>query len=136
MWSAKGERIGTAAYHLDLGVGYHFSEQVGLYLLGGGMLGGRVDGVHTTLGRIAIAPGLRKKHFALMPGVGVAFSRLRSGDAAYNDLGLAIPVRAMGMIPLRSKLYLGLGVVYDFALLKGSDIFVNVIGGEVTLGRW
>lgn len=136
-WSADGVHAKTLAYHLELGVGYNFTKHIGLYALGGGLLGGRVDDdVQATLGRLAIAPAIRAKYFGFIPGIGVAFSSLRSGGAKYQDLGLAIPIHVMGMIPLPQKLYLGVGLAYDFAVLKGFDIFVNVIGVEVTLGRW
>jgi hypothetical protein len=41
-----------------------------------------------------------------------------------------------GKLPLPHHLYLGIGISYELALVRDWKRFVNVIGGQIILGRW
>ena len=42
----------------------------------------------------------------------------------------------MGKIPLPKKLYIGIGIAYEFGAMHGFSRFVNGIGGQIVFGRW
>lgn len=82
----------TLRYRLDIGVGYNFSERLGLYALGGGLFGGRLDeSIKATYGRLALGVRVKGKRLAFLPGLGLAFSRLVAGAGErFEDHQLAL----------------------------------------------
>ena len=77
------------------------------------------------------------KYYFSTVGAGVAFSRLRFADDRLDkDVGLALPFKLVGKIPLPKKLYIGLGLTYELGMVQGFSRFVNGIGGQIVFGRW
>lgn len=139
-WSAKGLTGKTVAYRLDAAVGIDVADRVTFAVLGGGLLGGRIDDdVRATYGRIGLAVTPHGRYFAGQFGLGVGFSRLVSTHDRrdkFEDLGLAVPSRLMGLVPLPKQIFLGIGISYEFAALAKFRIFYNMIAFELTVGRW
>lgn len=137
-WRGSEYRSGGASYMLDVGVGYNFTERFGVYALIGGSVGARlVDRtIKGNFGHFALSFQIRRKYFAIIPGIGLAMSSRRGpGDQVLKETGVAIPVKVMGMIPLPKDLFLGLGIGYDLAIMADARLF-NSIGFQVTVGRW
>ena len=133
-----GFRDGGAAYALDVAVGYNITERFGIYGLIGGHVGARINDNEARghFGHFAVAFVRKWKYFAFIPGVGVGVSGIRGPDDARDRrVGFALPIKAMGLIPLPKELFLGIGLGYDLGLLPGGHV-VNAIAFQVTVGRW
>ena len=138
-WRGDGVNAGHASYAMDFGVGGNFSPKFGMYAMAGGLLGAKIDNktIKANYGHVAALFVFGGKHYYSTVGAGVAFSRLRFGDdTLQKDRGLAMPFKLIGKIPLPKKLYIGLGLTYEFAALRGFSRFVNAIGGQLVIGRW
>lgn len=138
-WRGDGVNAGHASYAMDFGVGGNFSPKFGMYAMAGGLLGARIDDKSTkaNYGHIAALFVFGGKYYYSTVGAGVAFSRLRFEDnRLQKDRGLAMPFKLVGKIPLPKKLYIGLGLTYEFAAVRGFSRFVNAIGGQIVFGRW
>lgn len=139
-WSAKGLTGKTVAYRLDAAVGIDAGDRVMFAVQAGGLLGGRIDDdVRATFGRIGLSVTPHGRYFAGQFGLGAGFSRLVSTHDRthkFEDLGLAVPSRLMGIVPLPKQIFLGIGISYEFAALAKFRIFYNMIAFELTVGRW
>lgn len=138
-WRGDGVNGGYASYAMDFGVGANLSRGFGMYAVGGGLFGAKIDDKQTNAnyGHIAALFAFGGKHYYSTVGAGVAFSRLRYPDDRLDkDVGLAIPFKLVGKIPLPKKLYIGLGLTYEFSAVRGFSLFVNGIGGQIVFGRW
>ncbi|MEM6989516.1 MAG: hypothetical protein AAF721_03435 [Myxococcota bacterium] len=138
-WRGDGINAGHASYAMDFGVGGNFSPRFGLYAMAGGLLGARIDDKSTkaNYGHVAALFVFGGKYYYSTVGAGVAFSRLRfEDDRLQKDRGLALPFKLMAKIPLPKKLYIGLGLTYELAMVRGFSRFVNAIGGQIVFGRW
>lgn len=138
-WRGDGVNSGFASYAMDFGVGANLSPGFGMYAVGGGLFGAKIDDKQTNAnyGHIAALFAFGGKHYYSTVGAGVAFNRLRYADDRLDkDVGLAIPFKLVGKIPLPKKLYIGLGLTYEFAAVRGFSLFVNGIGGQIVFGRW
>jgi hypothetical protein len=138
-WRGDGINSGYASYAMDFGVGANLSPGFGMYAVGGGLFGAKIDDKQTNAnyGHIAALFAFGGKHYFSTVGAGVAFNRLRYPDDRLDkDVGLAIPFKLVGKIPLPKKLYIGLGLTYEFAAVRGFSLFVNGIGGQIVFGRW
>jgi len=137
-WRSSDYRDGGAAYLLDIGVGFNFTERFGVYGLIGGAVGARLQdksvvGHH---GHFALSFLARGKYIAFIPGIGLAMNtRKGPGDGRIREMGVAIPVKLMGVIPLPKDLFLGIGLAYELAIMGDTKPF-QTIGGQVTVGRW
>jgi hypothetical protein len=117
-----------------------------MYLVGGGLFATKIrsdpgDGMRERLkhnyGHLAFLFAFGGKYYFSTLGAGVAFNRLRfPDDSLQKDVGLAIPFKLVGKIPLPKKLYIGIGLTYEFAAVRGFDRFINAIGGQIVFGRW
>jgi hypothetical protein len=142
----SGVKGGHASYAMDWGVGANLAPSFGMYLVGGGLFAAKIrsdpgDGMRERLkhnyGHLAFLFAFGGKYYFSTLGAGVAFNRLRfPDDSLQKDVGLAIPFKLMGKIPLPKKLYIGLGLSYEFAAVRGFDRFINAIGGQIVFGRW
>jgi hypothetical protein len=144
-WRGEGIKAGHASYAMDFGVGANLTQGFGMYVVGGGLLGTRLktdDGrVNANYGRVAFLFLLGGKYYFSTLGAGVAFSRLKwkepvPWDSLQKDVGLAIPFKIMGKIPLPENLYIGIGLTYEFATVRKFNRFINGIGGQIVFGRW
>lgn len=138
-WRGEGINAGHASYAMDWGVGANFSPRFGMYAMAGGLLGAKIDDRRTkaNYGHIAALFVFGGKYYYSTVGAGVAFSRLRyESGRLEKDRGLAIPFKLVGKIPLPKKLYIGLGLTYEFAAVRGFGRYVNAIGGQIVFGRW
>lgn len=138
-WRGDGVNGGQASYAMDFGVGANLSPGFGMYAVGGGLFGAKIDDKQTNAnyGHIAALFAFGGKHYYSTVGAGVAFNRLRyASDRLEKDVGLAVPFKLVGKIPLPKKLYIGLGLTYEFAAVRGFSLFVNGIGGQIVFGRW
>jgi hypothetical protein len=134
-----GVNSGHASYAMDFGVGANLSPGFGMYAVAGGLLGAKIDDKQTNAnyGHVAALFAFGGKHYFSTVGAGVAFSRLRFNDDRLDkDIGLAIPFKLVGKIPLPKKLYIGLGLTYELGMVSGFTRFVNGIGGQIVFGRW
>jgi len=139
-WRGDGVNGGGASYAMDFGVGGNFSPKFGMYAMAGGLLGAKIedDNRNANYGHVAGLFVFGGKWYYSTVGAGAAFSRLRdrTTDDLQKDTGLAMPFKLMGKIPLPKKLYIGLGLSYEFAAFRGFSRFVNAIGGQIVFGRW
>ncbi len=138
-WRGDGINAGHASYAMDWGVGANLSPRFGMYAMAGGLLGAKIEGGETkaNYGHIAALFTFGGEHYFTTAGAGVAFSRLRYRDTTLDrDRGLALPAKIVGKIKLPHKLYLGIGLTYEFAAVRGFSRFVNAIGGQIVIGRW
>ncbi|MEM6289842.1 MAG: hypothetical protein AAGA54_01210 [Myxococcota bacterium] len=146
-WRGEGVRAGGASYAMDWGVGFNFSKTFGVYAIAGGLFGARIDGPEDEEGAITETKAnyghvggifaFGGKWYYSTVGAGAAFSRLRFADGTLQkDSGLAIPTRFVARVPLPKKLYLGVGLTYEFAAVRNFGRFVNAIGGQIVFGRW
>jgi hypothetical protein len=125
-WRTPEYRTGAATYNLDAGVGFNFSERFGLYALVGGAVGGRIlhKDARGHFGHFALSFLARRKHIAFLPGIGLAVSSRRGpGDAFIRETGVAIPLKAFGIIPLPKDLSLLIGLGYDLAIMARTRPF-------------
>jgi hypothetical protein len=113
-----------------------------MYALAGGLLGARIkdlDGnrdVKANYGHVALTFAFGGKYYYTLFGAGGGFSRLDFGDDLQKDAGLAVPFKLYGKIPLPKKLYIGIGISYEFAAVRNFDRYINGIGGQIVFGRW
>ena len=124
---------------MDWGVGLNLSPTFGMYAIAGGLLGAKIDNdrIKANYGHVAALFAFGGKYYFSTVGAGVAFSRLRfEDDTLHKDTGLALPFKLVGRIPLPKKLYIGLGLTYELAMVRGFSRFINGIGGQITVGRW
>jgi hypothetical protein len=137
-WRTKDYRDGGAAYLLDLGVGYNFSERFGIYALIGGAVGARMrdKSVVGHQGHFALSFLARRKYIAFLPGIGLAMGNRRGpGDLRIREMGVTFPIKLMGVIPLPKDLFLGIGISYELAIMGATRPW-QAIGGQFTVGRW
>jgi|GEM_PF-1418969 len=146
-WRGDGVNSGHASYAMDWGVGFNFSKNFGLYAIAGGLFGAKIDGPadedgnDTTLkanyGHVGGIFAFGGKWYYSTVGAGAAFSRLRFEDGTLQkDKGLAIPTKLMARIPLPKKLYIGIGLTYELAMVRNFNRYINAIGGQIVFGRW
>jgi hypothetical protein len=137
-WRGSQYRSGGASYVLDAAVGYNFSHKFGVYGLIGGAVGARIADktVWGHYGHFAVSFLVRRKHFAFLPGIGLALSsRKGPGDNVIKEAGVAIPIKMMGLIKLPKDLFLGIGIGYDLAIMADARL-AQTISGQITVGRW
>jgi hypothetical protein len=137
-WRTPGYRDGHAAYLLDIGVGYNFSERFGVYGLIGGAVGARLQDktVVGHQGHFALSFLARRKYIAFLPGIGLAMGNRRGpGDLRTREMGVTFPIKLMGVIPLPKDLFLGIGLSYEIAIMGATRPW-QAIGGQFTVGRW
>ena len=137
-WRTPGYRDGGAAYLLDVGVGFNFSERFGIYGLIGGAVGARLQdkSVVGHQGHFALSFLARRKYIAFLPGIGLAMGNRRGpGDLRVREMGVAFPIKLMGVIPLPKDLFLGIGLSYELAIMGATRPW-QAIGGQITVGRW
>ena len=133
---------GHASYAMDWGLGVNLSPGFGMYAVAGGLLGAKLrDDLNgrtkANYGHVAALFAFGGKYYFSTVGAGVGFSRLRfADDTLQKDKGLSMPFKLVGKIPLPHKLYIGLGLTYEFAAVRGFKRFVNAIGGQIVVGRW
>jgi hypothetical protein len=137
-WRGDGINAGHAAYAMDFAVGVNPTPGFGMYLLGGGLLGTRIDNktVNANYGRIAFTFAFGGKYYFSTFGAGVGFSRLALTTETQKDIGLSLPMKIFGKIPLPKKLYIGIGLAYDVGVVRGFSRSINGIGGQIIFGRW
>lgn len=149
-WRGDGVNGGHASYAMDWGVGFNFSKNFGLYAIAGGLLGAKIQGpnddmgnetsIKANYGRVGGIFAFGGQWYYTTLGAGAAFSRLRFADGTLQrDKGLAIPSKVMVRIPLPKKLkkiYLGIGLTYELALIRNFGRSINAIGGQLVVGRW
>lgn len=146
-WRGEGVRAGHASYAMDWGVGANFSKNFGIYAFAGGLLGAKIDGpddvdgndteIKANYGHVGGMFAFGGKWYYTTLGAGAAFSRLRFADGTLQkDRGLAVPTKVMARIPLPKKLYIGIGLTYEFAAVRNFGRYVNAIGGQLVFGRW
>lgn len=137
-WRGAGVNAGHAAYLMDWGVGVNLAKSFGMYAMGGGVLGARIDDktIRANYGHLAFMFAFGGKYYFSMLGAGVAFNRLKMETETQKDIGLSIPGKIFGKIPLPKKLYIGIGLSYELGLVRGFGRFVNAIGGQIVFGRW
>ena len=137
-WRGSSYRSGGATYALDAAVGYNFSHKFGVYGLIGGAVGARLLGgsARGHYGHFALQFLVRRKHFAFLPGIGLAMStRKGPNNQVIKEAGLAVPLKLMGLIKLPKDLFLGIGMGYDLAIMADARL-AQTISGQVTVGRW
>lgn len=133
---------GHASYAMDWGVGLNLSPGFGMYAVAGGLFGAKLRDelsgrTKANYGHVAALFAFGGKYYYSTVGAGVGFSRLRfADDTLHKDTGLAMPFKLVGKIPLPQKLYIGLGLTYELAMVRGFSRFVNAIGGQIVVGRW
>lgn len=146
-WRGEGVNAGHASYAMDWGVGANFSKNFGLYAIAGGLFGAKIDGpddidgnatqLKANYGHVGAIFAFGGKWYFSTIGAGAAFSRLRfADDTLQKDKGLAIPSKIMARIPLPKKLYIGIGITYEFAAVRNFNRYINAIGGQIVFGRW
>jgi hypothetical protein len=136
-WRTQDYRSGSAAYALDLGAGYNFRDTIGLYGVFGGNLAARIvdKQVKGNMGHFSAMVRFKKKYFALLAGLGVAWSRLDEPSQTAKDVGVVIPLKLMGHIPLPKHFYIGIGVGYEIAIFAKGRLF-NAPSLQFVLARW
>jgi hypothetical protein len=141
-----GVKGGHASYAMDWGIGANLSPGFGMYVVGGGLFAAKIrsdpgDGMRERLkhnyGHLAFLFAFGGKYYFSTIGAGVGFNRLRFPDnSLQKDVGLAIPFKLVGKIPLPKKLYIGIGLTYELGMVRGFERFINGIGGQIVFGRW
>jgi hypothetical protein len=137
-WRTPSYRSGGAAYNLDAGVGFNFSEKFGVYGLIGGAVGARIDDkqVRGNYGHFALSFLARRKYIAILPGLGLAIASRRGPNGAFiRETGFAIPVKVFGIIPLPKDISLLVGVGYDLAIMAQTRPF-QTISVQVGVARF
>lgn len=136
-WRTGDFREGAAAYALDFGVGYNFKKTVGLYGVIGGHVGaGLLDkSMRASLGHFVAMVRYNRKYFAFLGGLGLGWGGQRTSQGTEREVGVAIPLRFMGKIPLPKHFFLGLGAGYEPAFLRG-PVIVNTVSLQLVIGRW
>lgn len=137
-WRGDGVRGGGGAYLMDWGIGINATPGFGMYAMAGGVLGARIDDktIRANYGHLDFLFAFGGKYYHSMFGAGLGMSRLKLPAGVQKDLGLSLPFKMFGKLPLPHHLYLGIGISYELALVRDWKRFVNVIGGQIILGRW
>lgn len=137
-WRGEGVNAGHAAYAMDFGVGVNPTPGFGMYAMGGGLLAAKIDNktIRANYGHLAFMFAFGGKYYFSMIGAGVAFNRLEFETETQKDIGLALPMKLFGRLPLPKNLYLGIGLSYELGMVRGFNRFVNGIGGQIVFGRW
>ena len=146
-WRGDGVNAGHASYAMDWGLGANFSKNFGLYAIAGGLFGAKIDGpddidgnttrLKANYGHVGAVFAFGGQWYYSTVGAGAAFSRLRfADDTLQKDKGLAVPTKIMARIPLPKKLYIGIGITYEFAAVRNFNRYINAIGGQIVFGRW
>ncbi len=137
-WRGQGVSSGHAAYLMDWGIGINPTPGFGMYAMAGGVLGARIDDkqIRANYGHFDLMFAFGGKYYHSMFGAGLGLSRLKTPTETQKDIGLSLPFKIFGKIPLPHHLYIGLGLSYELALVRDWHRFVNVIGGQLVVGRW
>lgn len=137
-WRGEGVSAGGAAYAMDWGIGINPTPGFGMYAVAGGLLAAKIDDKTTrgNYGHVAFSFAFGGKYYFSMIGAGVAFNRLKFPDETQKDIGLALPMKLFGRLPLPHDLYLGIGLSYELGIVRDFNRFVNGIGGQIVFGRW
>jgi len=137
-WRGQGVSAGHAAYLMDWGIGVNPTKGFGMYAMAGGVLGARIDDktIRANYGHFNLMFAFGGKYYHSMFGAGVGLSRLKMPAETQKDVGLSLPFKIFGKLPLPHKLYIGLGLSYELALVRNWHRFVNVIGAQLVVGRW
>jgi hypothetical protein len=137
-WRGDGVSSGGGAYLMDWGIGINATPGFGMYAMAGGVLGAKIDHktVNANAGHFNLMFAFGGKYYHSMFGAGVALSRLKLESGVQKDAGLSLPFKIFGKLPLPHHLYLGIGLSYELMLIRDWHRFVNVIGGQIILGRW
>ncbi len=137
-WRGEGVNAGHAAYAMDFGVGVNATPGFGMYAMGGGLLAAKIDNksIKANYGHIAFMFAFGGKYYHSMIGAGVAFDRLKFDDRTEKGVGLSLPMKLFGKLPLPKNLYLGIGLSYELGMVRGFNRFINGIGGQIVFGRW
>ncbi|MEX1368426.1 MAG: hypothetical protein AB1Z98_35165, partial [Nannocystaceae bacterium] len=139
---STGVNAGHASYAMDWGLGVNLSPGFGMYAVAGGLFGAKIRDdangrIKANYGHVAALFAFGGKYYYSTVGAGVAFSRLRfADDTLQKDPGLALPFKLVGKIPLPHKLYIGIGLTYELAMVANFGRFINAIGGQIVVGRW
>ncbi len=141
-WRTPNYRSGAATYNLDAGVGFNFGPRFGVYALAGGAVGARLreKTVRGNYGHFALSFLVRRKYVAFIPGIGLALSGRRGpGDVMIRETGVAIPIKLMGLIPVKAgradELQITVGLAYDLAIMANTRP-LNSIGLQVGVARF
>lgn len=142
-WRTPGYAAGHASYNLDAGVGFNFGPRFGVYALLGGAVGAKIRDktVKGNYGHFALSFLVRRKYVAFIPGIGLAISgRKGPGDFSLQETGVAIPVKLMGLIPIKKSgkiegLHVTIGIGYDLAIMANTRPF-NSIALQVGVARF
>jgi hypothetical protein len=137
-WNGDGINSGNASYAMDWGIGFNATKGFGMYAMAGGLLAAKIDHkrVKANYGHVNLMFAFGGKYYQSMFGAGGGFSRLNFGDRIEKDAGLSVPFKLFGKIPLPKKLYIGIGLSYEFAAVRNFGRYINAIGGQIILGRW
>jgi hypothetical protein len=123
---------------MDFAVGFNATKGFGMYAMAGGLLAAKIDDkqVKANYGHVNLMFAFGGKYYHTMFGAGGGFSRLNRDGDIQKDAGLSVPARIFGKIPLPKKLYVGIGIAYEFAAVRNFDRYINAIGGQIIFGRW
>jgi hypothetical protein len=137
-WRGDGVNAGHAAYAMDFGIGVNPTPGFGMYAMGGGLLAAKIENktIRGNYGHLAFMFAFGGKYYHSMIGAGVAFDRLKFDDRTEKGIGLSLPMKLFGKLPLPKHLYLGIGLSYELGMVRGFSRFVNGIGGQIVFGRW
>lgn len=137
-WRGDGVNAGHAAYAMDWGIGINPTPGFGMYAVGGGLLAARIEDktIRANYGHVAFAFAFGGKYYFSMIGAGVAFNRMKFADETQKDIGLALPMKLFGRLPLPHNLYIGIGLSYELGIVRDWNRVVNGIGGQLVFGRW
>jgi hypothetical protein len=142
-WRTPNYAAGGASYNLDAGVGFNFGPRFGVYALVGGAVGAKIlnKTVRGNYGHFALSFLVRRKYVAFIPGIGLAISNRKGpDDARIAETGVAIPVKLMGLIPIKKSgkvegLHVTIGLAYDLAIMANTRP-LNSIGLQVGVARF
>jgi hypothetical protein len=142
-WRTPNYASGGATYNLDAGVGFNFGPRFGVYALLGGAVGAKIRDktVRANYGHFALSFLVRRKYIAFIPGIGLAISNRKGpDDARVQETGVAIPVKLMGLIPIKKSgkiegLHITVGLAYDLAIMANTRP-LNSIGLQVGVARF
>lgn len=141
-WKTPNYAAGGASYNLDAGVGINFSSRFGVYALLGGAVGAKIRDklVRADYGHVALSFLVRRKYVAFLPGIGLALSSRRGPeDIRVRETGLALPIKLMGLIPVKAGkiegMHVTIGLTYDLAILVNTRP-LNTIGLQVGVARF
>lgn len=137
-WRTQDYRAGSIAYAIDVGAGYNFRDNLGIYGVLGGHLGARLV-ERTIKGRTghfgAMLRYRSKKRAVVMGGLALAWSRLEEPTQRVKEVGVAVPLKAMGQFDLGKDFYLAVGLGYQPSFFSRGRI-ANALSLELTFARW